>query len=109
MAKKEIEIPEGINLEAWSEWVAFRKDFKRKPVSVPAANKQFKLLLKYDAIGQQEIIDKSISNDYQGLFDIRQNNMPQSRATVSPMQQLTDTSWADGMLDDVVSTQQFIQ
>lgn len=67
---KDIEIPKGINLESWAEWIEYRKD-KRKPVSHLAANKQFKLLLKYDAEEQQAVIDKSIQNDYQGLFEIK--------------------------------------
>lgn len=67
---KEIIIPDKINLEAWAEWIEYRKA-KRKPVSPLAAKKQFKLLTEYDQDSQQEIIDNSIQNDYQGLFKLR--------------------------------------
>ena len=78
---KEIIIPDKINLEAWAEWIEYRKA-KRKPVSELAANKQFKLLESYSDDQQQEIIDNSIQNDYQGLFKLRgqsnENNKPGS-------------------------------
>jgi len=76
----QIVIPAGINLEAWAEWVKFRKD-RKKPISPQAANKQFKTLLKHNEITQAQIIDKSISNDYQGLFEPKQlpSAPPQSR------------------------------
>lgn len=63
-------VPAGINLESWSEWVQFRKD-SRKKISKAAASKQFKLLLEYPEEYQKQIIDTSISNDYQGLFPLK--------------------------------------
>lgn len=62
--------PPGINLDYWNQWIAFRK-LKRKPVSPVAASKQFTLLLKYTPDQQRELIEKSIANDYQGLFDLQ--------------------------------------
>ena len=76
--KKNIIIPDGININAWSEWIEFRKS-KRKPVSKIAANKQFKMLLKYDLKTQQEIINNSITSDYQGLFEPRGKNENSTR------------------------------
>lgn len=61
-------IPDGINLEAWQEWETYRKS-KKKKISKAAANKQFKLLLKHSPEIQADIINKSIQNDYQGLFE----------------------------------------
>lgn len=63
-----VELPPEINHEAWREWCAFRSQ-RRKPVSEAAARKQIKLLRKYPANVQQQIIDQSIQNDYQGLFE----------------------------------------
>lgn len=68
-----IEIPENINSEAWQEWIEYRKS-KKKPVSKIAANKQFKLLGNYDFYNQQLIINQSIQNDYQGLFELKGNS-----------------------------------
>ena len=66
-------IPDGINLNAWEEWENYRKS-KKKKISKQAAAKQFKLLLKYPQNIQQTIIDNSITNDYQGLFEPKVNH-----------------------------------
>ena len=66
-------IPDGINLDSWKEWESFRKD-KKKKISKQAAAKQFKLLLKYSKDQQALIINQSIQNDYQGLFDLKGGN-----------------------------------
>lgn len=66
-----IQLPIGINAEAWSEWEEFRRVDKRKKITPRAANKQFEMLLKYSEAQQQQIIDHSISNDYQGLFALK--------------------------------------
>jgi len=87
-------IPIGINIEAWDEWCEYRKA-TRKAVSKFAAAKQFKLLLRYSEEDQQRIIDHSIANDYQGLFELRLSNQAQSG-----MKMLTDTSWADHLIDE---------
>lgn len=70
---KEIVIPDGINNSAWKEWVDYRKS-KKKTVSQAAAKKQFKFLTNYALDLQQQIIDQSIQNDYQGLFEPKGNN-----------------------------------
>lgn len=69
---KTIEIPDGINQKAWEEWIDYRKS-KNKTVSLAASKKQFKHLLAYSESDQQAIIDQSISNDYQGLFELKGN------------------------------------
>ena len=61
-------VPEAINVQAWREWAEFRKE-KRKPISKAAAPKQLKLLAKYPYDVQQDIVNSSIQNDYQGLFE----------------------------------------
>jgi hypothetical protein len=70
--KKDIVIPEGINIDSWNEWFEYRKS-KKQTISKQAATKQFNLLLSYDSSQQQQIIDKSISNDWRGLFDLKNN------------------------------------
>ena len=90
----ELEIPEGINLDAWTEWVEFRKNEKKKAVSKSAAKKQFKLLLGYTAEQQQLVIDSSIQNDYQGLFALK--GMPAKQAS-NFVEQHTNGDWRDGL------------
>lgn len=69
--KEALEIPPEINLAAWTEWEAYRRIDKHKTITKAAANKQFKLLKEYDPEQQQQIIDNSIQNDYQGLFPLK--------------------------------------
>lgn len=89
--------PIGINIEAWDEWCEYRKA-TRKAVSSFAAKKQFKLLLRYTEEDQQAIIDHSIANDYQGLFELKiSNNKP---AQTNTMDLLMDRSWADHFTED---------
>lgn len=71
--KDKLVIPIGINIDSWNEWFNYRKA-KKKTISEAAAKKQFKLLLEHTREEQQAIIDKSISNDYQGLFKPKGNN-----------------------------------
>jgi hypothetical protein len=95
--KKEIVIPEGINRDSWTEWIEARKANKKK-VSEAAAKKQFKLLLKYTEEEQKLIIDKSIQNDYQGLFDLKENGNGNYQAN-KRQNEIDDTStdWATGL------------
>jgi len=87
---KIIIIPDGINQSAWNEWVAYRKS-KKKTVSQAAAKKQFKLLTNYDFEVQQQIIDQSIQNDYQGLFAPKGNNNDQTHQRPNqPRQSLSE-------------------
>ena len=88
-------IPIGINIEAWDEWCEYRKA-TRKAVSSFAAKKQFKLLTRYTEEDQQAIIDHSIANDYQGLFELKINKPTQANT----MDLLIDRSWADHFTDD---------
>jgi hypothetical protein len=69
--KQAIEVPEGVNMEAWSEWEIYRRVDKKKTITPAAARKQFKLLQSYNNEQQQQIVDNSIQNDYQGLFDLK--------------------------------------
>lgn len=76
-------VPSNVNFAAWSEWVEFRRQ-KKKPVSKQAAKKQFDLLVKYSIETQAEIINSSIQNDYQGLFEPKGNqNVIQNRHSKS--------------------------
>ncbi|MDB4261554.1 hypothetical protein N9878_01670 [bacterium] len=81
-------VPVGINSAAWTEWVDYRKT-KKKTVSQAAATKQFKLLSTYSLADQQKIIDNSISNDYQGLFELK------GKTAVASTRKSDLTEWAN--------------
>ncbi len=64
-------LPDGLNLEAWLRWIAFRRQAKMKkyaPVTVKSRTKQL-CQLSYER--QAEIIKYSIDNGYAGLFPDR--------------------------------------
>lgn len=64
---------QGLNKTGFMEWVDARKS-RKKPLTVKAAEKQITLLLEYDQPTQQQIIDQSIANDWQGLFPPRSDH-----------------------------------
>ena len=96
-----IEIPAEINPDAWNEWIKYRKE-KKKTVSQAAAKKQFKLLSNYAFDIQQKIIDQSIQNDYQGLFEPKADvnlgiyKPPQAKRPL--IDRMNDKSWAAHMI-----------
>jgi len=61
-------INQEVNETALEEWKEYRKAMK-KPLSELALKKNIKLLIKYDFDTQQGIIDRSIQNDWRGLFE----------------------------------------
>ena len=85
---KEILIPVGINAVAWNEWIAYRQS-KKKKVSKAAAAKQFKLLANHALDVQQQIINQSIQNDYQGLFEPKGNSNGSYQQTNQPSRKLS--------------------
>ena len=87
-----IAMPVSNNFEAWFEWCKYRED-KKKPISQLAAMKQSKQLSQYTHQEQQQMVDNSIANDWQGLFAPKINN----QSTMTTREQLLDTSWAEGM------------
>ena len=65
---EEKEFGYALNESSYAEWLKYRSA-KRKPVSVMAMQKQVSLLCRYDEATQKAIVDRSIANDYQGLFE----------------------------------------
>jgi hypothetical protein len=66
-----------INQNAFNEWIAYKK-YKNKG----AITKTLNMLNKYDFQTQQKMVDKSIMNEYKGLFEPKQSqpyNTPKSQ------------------------------
>lgn len=55
----------------WQAWLEYRKTARKKKVSPQAATLQSKLLNKYSPEDAIKIIEQSIANDYQGLFELK--------------------------------------
>lgn len=72
---------EGLNLQAWEQWVQYRKEIRKplKQASIPAAQKS----LAAFGPDQQAVVEQSIANGWQGLFDLKRS--PQVGA---PVQQI---------------------
>ena len=59
----------GLDLEAWERWVAYRKAI-RKPLKEVSFHAAALKLAKYGA-DQAEVVNQSISNQWQGLFELQ--------------------------------------
>ena len=80
--KQEVQIeiiPNCIDISKWEEWKNYKKEKKQK-LTKSTAEKQLQNLQKWHLEGQDpnEIIDKSISNGWQGLFPLKQEKSNQS-------------------------------
>lgn len=64
-----IENIQGLDLEAWERWVAYRKAI-RKPLKEVSLHAAALKLSKYGA-DQGEVVSQSISNQWQGLFELK--------------------------------------
>jgi hypothetical protein len=62
-------LPESLNLEAWEEWMAYRRERKLPKYKDASIKKNAKFLAVFTKEQQQEIVDYSIRNSYQGLFE----------------------------------------
>ena len=73
-----MDIPRSLSFDMWVNWVENRAENK-KPMTVRSAKMQIKRLEAWQAKGHNldEIIQTSIANNYQGLFE---PNKPANRA-----------------------------
>lgn len=69
--KKTIELPEGLNLVAWEAWINYRKLIK-KPLKTASQAKNL-INLGKTMEGQLAVVNQSINNEYQGLFEVKGN------------------------------------
>ena len=70
-----------VNLDALSEWIEHKPAYKK----IGAITKVLNFMSQYDFLTQQKIVDTSIMNNYQGLFEPKQQTKSFNNPT---MQQL---------------------
>lgn len=75
-AEMEYELPNELNQEAWQEWIAYRRavGFKAYKKNAMSMGKVIGSLIKMsggDKSIQMQIVQQSISNQYQGLFHLK--------------------------------------
>ena len=78
-----IDTPTVINREAWSEWIEYRKQAKKK-MTEATVKKQHAMLSRFSKDVQQEIIDSSIQNGWTGLFEPKERNNASPRPNGDP-------------------------
>jgi uncharacterized protein YdaU (DUF1376 family) len=68
-ASAEIEFPDGLDQQAWTKWVEYRKKSGKalKPVSYSAAM----LALTKHGLDQSAVVEQSIAHGWQGLFGLK--------------------------------------
>lgn len=66
-----LEIPETINKDAWNEWEAYRKERKLSSYKNRSKKVVWNFLSEYSKEDQMKVINQSIKNNWQGLFELK--------------------------------------
>ena len=83
----------GLNEEAMSEWIEYRKE-KKKPLSPRALGMCERFLLKYSEAHQWYLVEQAIMNDWQGLERQKPKANGTSTKSTSLADDLNDRCWA---------------
>ena len=77
------DLPEGLDREAWDRWVAYRREIRKplKAASIPSAQKK---LLAFGG-DQAAVVEQSIANGWQGLFELKDARSKPNGKHVSPL------------------------
>jgi len=78
---------ENLNVEAWDRWKAYRVAI-RKPIK-PASEHAMQLALARFGADQAEVVNQSISNQWQGLFDLKRAKPAPGEKPKKSAEQLT--------------------
>ncbi|HHL1831402.1 TPA: replication protein [Klebsiella pneumoniae] len=76
-----VQLPDWLSAEIWSSWVAYRRDLKKPIKSQQTVTQAINLLdrCRLNSYSPEEIINQSIANGWQGLFEPKGAKQP-SRA-----------------------------
>jgi len=70
----EKQIPDGLNYEAWTEYIEYRKKSKLRKLQPKSVEKQMLWLVDQgDKKHQAAIVEQTTRNGYQGLFELKAN------------------------------------
>lgn len=80
------ELPPGLDPAAWKRWHDYRREIRKplKPVSLPAAQRE----LAAFGCDQSAVVEQSIANGYQGLFDLKKRANGSGHAAGKPARRL---------------------
>ncbi|MBJ9293445.1 replication protein [Citrobacter werkmanii] len=95
-----IPVPEWLDSESWSEWVAYRQQSGKAIKTELTVTKAFKLLKTCLDEGHNpvDVINISIANGYQGLFKPKFPVKPTAGSRLGI--DYNNTDWIDGVIDE---------
>ncbi len=83
----------GINQQYLEEWIAYRSEDKKKPMTPRAIKMVTKWLLNYTEQEQERLICHAIMNNWEGLHYVEPPKQQSSRQS-NIYDELNDRSWA---------------
>ena len=88
-----------INEIALNDWLQYRKEIK-KPLKPMSIDRVIKKLSQHSQEIQEAMVEQSIENGWQGLFDVKRQAQPaqlgiQKTSEVDFVTLHTDTSWRE--------------
>jgi uncharacterized protein YdaU (DUF1376 family) len=81
-------LPDALNREAWDEWVANRRECKRKPYTPRSIKTQTRKLAELSHQEQRDLIDYSIANGYLGIVWDRIGGQHGRRERLGPAERI---------------------
>lgn len=84
----------GLNQKALDEWIAYRREDCKKPMSQRAINMVTKKLLRWSEAEQMRMVEHAIELEWKGIYYVEPQKQATTRAT-SLRDDLTDTTWAN--------------
>ncbi|MBK0706987.1 replication protein [Klebsiella pneumoniae] len=102
-----VQLPDWLSAEIWSSWVAYRRDLKKPIKSQQTVTQAINLLERCKCSGYQpeEIINQSIANGWQGLFEPK-GARPQRRQESRVTERFADKDYGKTEIPDWMRDQQ---
>lgn len=89
--------PAELNLTAWQEYIDYRKESKFKKLTTRGEDKQIEKIIGFGGHDiQQQCIDETISNGWQGIFEPKGNGKAAGKQFTTSAER-----FMDGLRDDV--------
>ena len=84
----------GINEAALEEWMAYREEDLKKPMTPRAVKMVRKKLLQWSELEQERLIEHAIEHNWRGIYWVDAPKQATTRQS-DIYDDLTDTSWAN--------------
>lgn len=88
-----VQPPIGLNQEWLDEWIAYREEDLKKPMTPRAIKMVKRKLMQWSEPEQERMIAHAIENNWRGIYYVEPPKQATTRQT-SLADDLTDTSWA---------------